>query len=64
MLAAVSAAQSPQSGGARRADAPWVVTVVHTTELDKMLARMREQEKVRIGVRGQAPQFIYNVTTG
>lgn len=64
MLAAVSAAQSPQPATARRADAPWVVSVVHTTELDKMLARMREQEKVRIGVRGQAPQFIYNVTTG
>ncbi len=64
MLAAVSAAQSSQPATARRADAPWVVSVVHTTELDKMLARMREQEKVRIGVRGQAPQFIYNVTTG
>ena len=53
-----------QPGAVRQNSTPWVVCVVHTVDVDKMLARLREQKGVRVGVPGSAPQFVYTVTTG
>ena len=52
-----------QPGAAGRNSPPWVVSVIHTVNVDKMLARMREKG-VRVGVPGSAPQFVYTVATG
>jgi serine protease Do len=41
-----------------------VVTVVHTVEVQKLLARLRQQHKGAVGVSGSAPQFIFNIATG
>src|ERR1041385_1080616 len=43
---------------------PWAVSVVHTIDLEKMVAQMRSQGQVRVGIAGSAPPFVYNVTTG
>lgn len=62
-------AQSPQptpsaNPSANPSALPWVVTVVHTIDLQKMVNDMRVQQKLRVGVAGTAPPYIYNVTTG
>lgn len=43
---------------------PWVVSVVHTVDLDKFLNQISKQQDVRVGVPGSAPQKIVNVATG
>ena len=43
---------------------PWVVSVVHVVDSDKMVARLRQQENVRIGVPGIPPQKLLNIATG
>lgn len=53
-----------QPGAGRQHPTPWVVSVIHTVDVDKMLARLREQKGVRVGVPGSAPQFVYTVATG
>ncbi|HVF90844.1 MAG TPA: PDZ domain-containing protein [Blastocatellia bacterium] len=53
-----------QPGAAKQNSTPWVVSVIHTVDVDKMVARLREQMGVRVGVPGSAPQFVYTVATG
>ncbi|HLG18098.1 MAG TPA: PDZ domain-containing protein [Blastocatellia bacterium] len=44
---------------------PWVVSVVHKIDLNKLTAQMRVQQKVRVGVPASAAaDFLYNVATG
>ena len=43
---------------------PSIVSVVHTLDLQKLLARMREQKDVRVGVAPSAPAYVYNLATG
>lgn len=62
-LAQVSQPQQPHEGDAR-VTVPWAVSVVHTIDVQKMVALMRKQQSVRVGVAGSAPRYIYNVTTG
>lgn len=57
-------AQQAQPPTVSQADSPWAVSVVHTIDLQKMIQRMREKGKDRIGVPASAPQFVYNVATG
>lgn len=56
--------QQPERGVVAQGSSPWVVSVVHTVDLQKMLARMREQKNLRVGVAPSAPAYIYNVATG
>jgi S1-C subfamily serine protease len=62
--ASLASAQQAQQSPMRQANAPWIVSVVHTLDVDKMLARMRERPNVRLGVAGATPQSIINVATG
>jgi S1-C subfamily serine protease len=66
ILASAVSAQSPQSAQVQinQTNVPWAVSVVHTIDLQKMVDSIREQQKVRVGVAGTAPQYIYNITTG
>ena len=48
-----------------RGDAPpWVVSVVHAIDSNKMIDRLRQQDNVRVGVPGSAPRKLFNITTG
>jgi S1-C subfamily serine protease len=60
----LAVAQQTQPARAGHADSPWAVSVVHTVDLQKMIRRMREKDKDRIGVPASAPQYVYNVATG
>src|SRR5262245_17448155 len=63
--AAVNAqAPQPESASAKPISAPWTVTVVHKIDLQEMVAHVRSQGNVRVGVAGTAPQTMYNLTTG
>jgi serine protease Do len=66
ILASAARAQSPQTtqAPANQSSVPWAVSVVHTIDLQKMVDSMREQQKLRVGVAGTAPPYIYNITTG
>ena len=66
MLASAARAQAPQPAKpvANQSSVPWAVSVVHTIDLDRMVELMREQQKLRVGVAGTAPPYIYNITTG
>jgi serine protease DegS len=66
VVASAALAQSPQPppAGANQSSVPWAVSVVHAIDLQKMVDVMREQEKLRVGVAGTAPPYIYNITTG
>ncbi|MEK6323465.1 MAG: PDZ domain-containing protein [Acidobacteriota bacterium] len=66
ILASAARAQSTQPAQAapNRSSVPWAVSVVHTIDLQKMVELMREQQKLRVGVAGTAPRYIYNITTG
>lgn len=57
-------AQQTHPSPGNQADSPWAVSVVHTIDLQKMIQRMREKGKDRIGVPASAPQYVYNVATG
>ncbi|HKG22168.1 MAG TPA: hypothetical protein VKC34_09730, partial [Blastocatellia bacterium] len=50
-----------QPGATKQNSTPWVVSVIHTVDVDKMVARLRAQTGVRVGVPGSAPQFVYTV---
>jgi S1-C subfamily serine protease len=66
ILAPAALAQSPQPtqpAGANQASVPWAVSVVHTIELQRVVDLIREQ-KLRVGVAGTAPRYMYNITTG
>jgi serine protease DegS len=63
-VAGIALAQQIQPAPANQADSPWAVSVVHTVDLQKMIQRMREKGKDRIGVPASAPQYVYNVATG
>lgn len=66
ILATAALAQSPQPArpaAPTRTSVPWAVSVVHTIDVQKMVALMREQQ-LRVGVAGTAPRYIYNITTG
>jgi S1-C subfamily serine protease len=54
----------PTSNEATSNDTPWVVSVVHSVDLQKLLARLGEQQNARVGVSGSAPEKIFNVATG
>lgn len=58
------APQPPPAAAANQSSVPWAVSVVHTIDLQKMVEIMREQQKLRVGVAGTAPRYIYNITTG
>lgn len=65
ILASAARAQSPpQPQTAAQPGVRWAVSVVHTIDLQKMVALMRDQQKLRVGVAGTAPRYIYNITTG
>jgi serine protease DegS len=63
-VASIAPAQQTQPATNAQADSPWAVSVVHTLDRQKMIQRMREKGKNRIGVPASAPQYIYNVATG
>ena len=56
-------AQQPQPVFVVQGASRSVVSVVHTVDLQKMMARMREKN-VRVGVAPSAPAFVYNIATG
>src|SRR2546427_3910582 len=66
MVVSAAQAQAPQPPQAVPSDTsvPWAVSVVHRIDLQKMVEVMREQQKLRVGVAGTAPPYIYNITTG
>lgn len=65
MLTPAAMAQAPQpQQPAGQTNVPWAVTVVHTIDLQRMVEAMRDQQRLRVGVAGSAPRFIYNITTG
>lgn len=65
MFSSAAFGQSPQPPqGDGKPVVPWAVSVVHTIDVQKMVALMREQQSLRVGVAGSAPRFMYNVTTG
>jgi S1-C subfamily serine protease len=65
LLAPAALAQAPLSQPASsQTSVSCAVSVVHTIELQKMIETMRDQQKMRVGVAGTAPPFIYNITTG
>ena len=57
-------AQQPQQVFVVQGPNRSVLSVVHTLDLQKMLARMRKQENVRVGVAPSAPANVYNIATG
>lgn len=57
-------AQQSQLRVVVQSSSPSVVSVVHTVDLQKMLARMREQKNLRVGVAPSAPPHVYNIATG
>ena len=59
----ISAQQQPQITPSQ-ANNPWIVSVVHTIDFQKVVARMKQQEQGRLGVPASAPPFVYNVATG
>lgn len=61
--AALAQSPQPQPAAAYRPRVPWV-SVVHTIDVQKMVELMRNQQKLRVGVSGAAPRYIYNITTG
>jgi S1-C subfamily serine protease len=64
-LTSAALAQTPLSQpGSGQAPVPCAVSVVHTIDVQKMIETMRSQQKMRVGVAGTAPPFIYNITTG
>lgn len=63
-LAAAARAQQQPQPAPGAINTPWALSVVHTIDFEKMVARMKQQEKGRYGVPASAPQFIYNVATG
>jgi S1-C subfamily serine protease len=66
ILTPAALAQSPQPAQpavANQASVPWAVSVVHTIELQRVVDLIREQ-KLRVGVAGTAPRYMYNITTG
>jgi S1-C subfamily serine protease len=64
LAASLASAQQVPQEPIKQASAPWIVSVVHTLDVDKLLARMREQLNVRLGVAGTTPESIINVATG
>ena len=66
IFASAALAQTPQPPpvAASQSSVPWAVSVVHTIDLQKMVELMREQQRLRVGVAGTAPRYVYNITTG
>ena len=66
ILASVATAQTPQppTTAANQSAVPWAVSVIHTIDLQKMVDVMRDQQKLRVGVAGTAPPYVYHITTG
>ncbi|HMG37355.1 MAG TPA: PDZ domain-containing protein [Blastocatellia bacterium] len=64
-LACVSAsAQMTYKTNVERSSIPWAVSVVHTIDLQKALAQVRQNGKIRFGLPPSAPAVLYNVATG
>jgi len=64
-FASAALAQTPLTQpGSGQTSVPCAVSVVHTIDVQRMVETMRDQQKMRVGVAGTAPQFIYNITTG
>jgi len=60
----LATAQTPQQS-VDRSTVPWAVTIVHTIELSRVVARWQQQQpNVRVGMPPSAPSQVYNVTTG
>jgi len=65
IFASTAFAQAPQPAQpTTQVNVPWVVSVVHTIDLPKLVEQMRAQGKLRVGVAGSAPRYVYNITTG
>jgi S1-C subfamily serine protease len=65
LFSSAALAQAPPSRqGDGKVVVPWAVSVVHTIDVQKMVALMREQQSLRVGIAGSAPRYMYNVTTG
>ena len=64
-MAAVSRAQQPAqpAAGYSASSPPWVVSVVHIVDSQKIIERLRK-DKSRVGVSGTAPENVYNIATG
>ena len=64
--AAVAAGQQmpQQAAGPHHNMSPWVVTVIHAVNTDKMLEHYRSHPNVQVGVRGTPPAQTIVVTTG
>jgi S1-C subfamily serine protease len=60
----MSQAQGQQPAVGRSNSLPWVVSVVHAIDSDRMVERLRKEENVRIGVPGNPPRKLLNITTG
>jgi S1-C subfamily serine protease len=44
--------------------APWIVTVIHSTDVLKLADRLRSKDNVQVGVTGTPPGKTLNITTG
>ena len=66
MLASAAMAQTPRTAPTtvNPASVPWAVSVIHQIDVQKMVDQMRQQQKMRVGVAGTAPPYIYHITTG
>lgn len=62
--AGIISAQQQSQITPSQANNPWIVSVVHTIDFQKVVARMKQQEQGRLGVPASAPPFVYNVATG
>jgi S1-C subfamily serine protease len=60
----VKQVQQQARAGATQSAPPWVVSVVHAIESNKMAARLRQQENVRVALSAAAPQTLLNISTG
>src|SRR5215216_4468530 len=65
VMAAIAQAQQPSQGGVgySTSSPPWVVSVVHIVDSQKIIERLRKNRD-RVGVSGIAPQNVYNFATG
>jgi S1-C subfamily serine protease len=62
-VATCAAAQEPSRAAATEQKVQWVLSVVHTVELNKVVNRLKRGYPGRVGVLPSAPQTILNVAT-
>src|SRR5215475_14338079 len=57
-------AQVAFKANVERSSIPWAVSVVHTIDLQKALAQVKQNSRLRIGLPPSTPPILYNVATG